>query len=145
MLGNGIDLVEIARIKRLHETGGENFLRRIFTPYERKFLAGKKNPYPSMAARFAAKEAVFKALDLRGRGASWQDVTVFSLSGGRPTLLLTGIAGRRVKELKVRRISLSLSHSKELAVASVNMTIAENPPITGKNTEKYRRKFPGKP
>ncbi len=119
MLGNGIDLVEIDRIKRLHKKMGERFLTRVFTPPERRYLARKKNPYPSMAARFAAKEAVFKALDLRGCGATWQDITVFSLPGGRPTLLLTGRTAQRVKELKVRSISLSLSHSRELAVASV--------------------------
>ena len=119
LLRNGIDLVEIARIKRLHERQGERFLRRVFTPRERKYLGKKQNPYPSMAARFAAKEAVYKALDLKGRGASWQDVTVLSLKGGRPALLLTGNAARRARELKVKRMSLSLSHGRELAIASL--------------------------
>ena len=119
MLRCGIDLVEIARIKRVHEGAGERFLHRVFTASERRYLARKKNPYPSMAARFAAKEAVFKALDLRGRGATWQDVTVISLPGGRPALLLAGQTARRARELGVKRISLSLSHSRELAVAFV--------------------------
>ena len=119
LLRNGIDLVEIARIRTLHEREGERFLRRIFTPRERKYLARKRNPYPSMAVRFAAKEAVYKALDLKGLGASWQDVTVLSLKGGRPVLLLTGRTARRARELKVKRISLSLSHGRDLAVASL--------------------------
>lgn len=115
----GIDLVEISRIKRVHERRGARFLERVFTPYERRFLARKKNPYPSMAARFAAKEAVFKALDLKERGASWQDVTVLSLTGGRPALLLSGAAARRARELGIKRISLSLSHSRDTAGAFV--------------------------
>jgi len=117
----GVDLVEIARIQRAHENSGGRFLQRVFPRPERQYLTGKKNPYPSMAVRFAAKEAVFKALDLRGRGASWQDVTVLSLAGGRPVLVLGGQTARRARDLGVTRISLSLSHGRELAVAFVCM------------------------
>jgi holo-[acyl-carrier protein] synthase len=119
LVGMGIDLVEIARIKKLHEKAGDTFLNRVFTPRERKFLSQKGNPYPSMAARFAAKEAVFKALDLRGRGASWQDVTVLTLASGRPSLLLSGKTARRARHLGVGKVGLSLSHSKETAMALV--------------------------
>lgn len=119
LLGVGIDLVEIARIKELHKKAGNRFLQRVFTPFERRYLAQKENPYPSMAARYAAKEAVFKALDLRGRGASWQDVTVLTLASGKPTLLLTGNTAKRAKQLRVGKITLSLSHSQELGAAFV--------------------------
>lgn len=119
LLGTGIDLVEITRIKKLHTKAGDTFLKRVFTPWERKYLSQKGNPYPSMAARFAAKEAVFKALDLRGRGSSWQEVTVLTLASGKPSLLLSGKTARRAKELGVGKVTLSLSHSKEMAVAFV--------------------------
>jgi holo-[acyl-carrier protein] synthase len=119
LLGTGVDLVEIARIKKLHKKAGDTFLNRVFTSQERKFLGQKGNPYPSMAARFAAKEAVFKALDLRGHGASWQDVTVLTLASGKPFLLLSGQTARRAKQLGVGKATLSLSHSQEMAVAFV--------------------------
>ncbi len=119
VIGIGIDLVEISRFQILHKKLGEKFLRRVFTASEREYILAKKNPYPSMAARFAAKEAVFKALNLRDKGVSWQDIEVISLSGGAPSLSLRGRAAQQAKKNKVRKILLSLTHSKEIAAAFV--------------------------
>ncbi len=119
LTGIGIDLVEISRLEVLHKKLGEKFLRRVFTASERKYVLAKKNPYPSMAARFAAKEAVFKALNLRDKGVSWQDIEVISLAGGVPLLSLRGGAARQAKKNKARKILISLTHSKEIAAAFV--------------------------
>lgn len=117
--GIGIDLVEISRLETLYKKLGEKFLRRVFTVSERQYILAKKNPYPSMAARFAAKEAVFKALNLRDRGVSWQDIEVISLPRGAPSLSLRGGAAQQAKKNKVRKILISLTHSKEIAAAFV--------------------------
>ena len=121
VLGIGTDLMEIARIERSVERHGEAFLRRIFTPGEIAYcMAKRKNSGESFAARFAAKEAGAKALGTGiSRGVSWRELEVRRLPGQRPTLHLSGRAAEIAAHMGVVRVSLSLSHSREFAIAVV--------------------------
>lgn len=112
---NGTDIVEISRIKKDIETLGEKFLNRIYTENEIKYCESKKNQkYQSYAARFAAKEAIYKALSEYIKGEySWKDFEVLNTDSGKPNVNLK----IRIDELE--DISLTLSHSKEYAVANV--------------------------
>jgi holo-[acyl-carrier protein] synthase len=126
MLYTGIDLIEIVRIERAIARWGERFLGHIYTPSE---LAAYRARMPSLAARWAAKEATAKLLGvgLRGLGASdrstdavaWTDIEVLGDAQGRPTLALYGRAAARAKTLALAELSLSLSHTREHAIACV--------------------------
>ena len=113
--GLGIDVVEIDRLRRAVERHGERFLRRIFTPDEIAYCARRQDPTPSLAARFAAKEAFAKAAP-RGAAPKWLEVEVVMGNGNRPGLKLApGLAAT----LTGRQIHLSLSHSRDIAMAAV--------------------------
>jgi len=114
--GCGVDLVEIARIAKAIER--PKFREKIYTPQEREFL--KDRSAQSWAARFAAKEAVMKALG-RGwqQGVSFQNVEIRSNEWGQPSVYLLGEAQKIAQNLGVTRFTISLSHSKELAIAYV--------------------------
>ncbi len=126
LLGNGLDLVEISRIKQIHQRRGGRFIERVFTEAEREYIMSKKNPYPSMAARFAAKEAVYKSLGFRDSGISWRDISILTSPGGRPHLSLRGKAALRAKKIGVRKIFISLTHGKEIAAAMVSVEGKDN-------------------
>jgi holo-[acyl-carrier protein] synthase len=99
---------------------GERFLQRIFTASEIAYCTRKKNAAESFAARFAAKEAGAKALGTGiSRGVSWKEFEVRREVSGRPTLHLSGRAAELAEAMGVRRIQLSLTHSRELAMAVV--------------------------
>jgi len=125
MLYTGIDLIEIERIARAIERWGDRFLDRVFTPAE---LAIYRARPASLAARWAAKEAVAKLLGvgLRGLGGAgrpadalaWTEIEVLSDSQGRPALALYGRAAARARALGLGPIALSLSHTREHAIAS---------------------------
>ena len=121
VLGIGTDLMEIARIERTVERYGESFLRRVFTPEEIAYCQRKRrNSGESFAARFAAKEAGAKALGTGiSRGVSWRELEVRRQPGQRPELHLSGRAAEIAKRLGIVRLSLTLSHSREFAVAVV--------------------------
>ena len=121
VLGLGTDLIEIRRIEESIAQFGDRFLQKIFTPGEIAYCQHKKkNSAESFAARFAAKEAGAKALGTGiSRGISWKEIEVRRLPGERPTLHLTGRAAERAEALGVRRLALSLSHSREIALAVV--------------------------
>jgi len=123
VLGIGTDLMEIARIERSVARFGEPFLRRIFTPGEIAYcMAKKKTSGESFAARFAAKEAGAKALGTGiSRGVGWLELEVTRAPGERPILKLTGRAADRASSLGVAHISLSLTHSRDTALAVVIM------------------------
>jgi len=115
--GVGSDLVEVSRIARALERHGERFLRRVFTPAE-AWGAGGILPAESLAARFAAKEAVLKALGTGWAwGARWTDVEVLGGRGGPPAARLHGAAHQRALALGVRWVHLSLTHDAGLALA----------------------------
>ena len=115
-LTTGVDIIEIPRIARVLERYGQRFLRRIYTPGEIEYC--RERP-PNLAARFAAKEATMKALGTGVRGVAWKDIEVVRAPSGAPSILLHGRAKARAQRLGVQEISLSLSHSREYAVAFV--------------------------
>lgn len=122
VIGLGTDMIEIERIAHSVERFGEAFLERVYTPGEIAYCQRKKNAAESLAARFAAKEAGAKALGTGiSRGVSWREFEVRRLPGQRPELHLSGRAAQIAAGLGVRRISLSLSHSRSVSIAVVVM------------------------
>jgi holo-[acyl-carrier protein] synthase len=120
VIGLGTDLIEIERIERSFRRFGEAFLRRVFTPGEIAYCMARKNYAESLAARFAAKEAGAKALGTGiSRGVSWHEFEVRRAPGRRPELQLSGRALEIAGRLGVRRVSLSLSHSRTMSIAVV--------------------------
>ncbi len=120
IVGTGVDLTEIARIHDSVERFGIRFLRRIYTEGEERYCMRKRNCAESLAARFAAKEAGAKALGTGiAKGVSWLEIEVTHLPGGRPTLLFHGRAAERAAAMGVTAAHLSLSHSREMAIAQV--------------------------
>ncbi len=121
ILGTGTDLCEISRIAQSIDRYGEQFLQRIYTDAEIRYCGRKlKTAAESYAARFAAKEAGAKALGTGiAKGVGWREIEVTHLPGGRPTLLFHGRAAERAKAMGVRAAHLSLSHSRDLAIATV--------------------------
>ena len=118
--GLGLDIVSVARIKRLHDEYGRQFAGRIFTPIEIEYCEKKNNPYPHLAARFAAKESLLKAVGLGLRdGLSWQQIEVVNDPKGAPKLVLTGRASEILSEMEIAGTLLSISHTDDLAVAEV--------------------------
>jgi holo-[acyl-carrier protein] synthase len=118
ILGIGIDLVSIARVRGTLDRHGDRALRRLFTDGEVQRCRERGSPHASLAARFAAKEAFFKALGTGwGRGGAWTEVEVVSVAGGAPSLRLSGAAARGAAARGVQRIHLSLTHTEESAAA----------------------------
>jgi holo-[acyl-carrier protein] synthase len=122
VLGIGADLIEIARIAQTVDRFGERFLRRVFTAREIDYCLRKKTSAESLAARFAAKEAAAKALGTGiSHGVGWLDLEVVRQPSGKPTLQFHGRAAHLARQLRVASTSLSLTHSKDLALAFVVM------------------------
>jgi len=120
ILGTGVDLAEVPRIRASIERYGEKFIRRIYTPAEIAYVERKANKFERYAARFAAKEAGMKAIGTGWRrGVTWQDFEVANLPSGKPTLLLHGVAADFAGKLGVKNISLSITHTAELGMAHV--------------------------
>jgi holo-[acyl-carrier protein] synthase len=111
----GVDIVEIRRIGRAISEWQDAFLKRIYTRAE---LESHHN-VSSLAARFAAKEAVMKALGTGVRGVNWRDIEVLANGDGAPLIRLHGRALERSRELGIAQFSISMSHSREYAVAFV--------------------------
>ena len=131
IIGCGIDIVKIERIEKIINKWGASFTNRIFTHLERQYCEKKKNGYPSYAGRFAAKEALLKALGLGLNGVSWKDAEVVNNQFGQPFLKLDGKLKKIVSEKKIGKIFLTISHTNEYAVAQV---ILEGK-LTDKNKE----------
>ncbi|HVU44808.1 MAG TPA: holo-ACP synthase [Terracidiphilus sp.] len=125
IVGSGIDLVEIKRIEHSVNRYGERFLHRVFTPSEQAYCLRKRQSAESFAARFAAKEAGAKALGTGiSQGVNWLEIEVTREPSGRPGLQFHGRAAEIAARLGVIRASLSLTHTGELAVASVVLEAA---------------------
>lgn len=112
----GVDIVEIARIREAVSRWKESFLRRVFTRAE---IATYRDRISSLAARFAAKEATMKTLETGNRGLRWKEIEILSDSNGSPQLRLYGKAYAKAKEQGIDHLRVSLSHTREYAVASV--------------------------
>jgi holo-[acyl-carrier protein] synthase len=122
VVGVGTDWIEIARIEASIVRFGGRFLARIFTPGEIAYCQRKKNAAESFAARFAAKEAGAKALGTGiSQGVGWLELEVSREPGSRPTLALRGRAAARASALGVTHISMSITHSRDQALAFVIM------------------------
>lgn len=120
IVGIGVDIVEISRLRAALDRQKERFLRRVFTPAEQEYCAGHRDPVPHFAVRFAAKEALFKAIGTGwSKGVSWLDVEVLRSGDGAPAMVLSGEGGRVANRLGAQSIHVSLSHSVENAVALV--------------------------
>ena len=120
ILGTGVDLAEVDRIRAAITRYGRRFIERIYTPGEIAYVERKANRFERYAGRFAAKEAGMKAIGTGWkRGVRWQDFEVANLPSGRPTLKLHGEAARIATQLGVKLISLSITHTSELGMAHV--------------------------
>jgi holo-[acyl-carrier protein] synthase len=110
----GVDIVEIERVESAIKRWGDRFLNRIYTETELNICQDR---FPSLASRFAAKEAVMKVLGTGGRGIGWREIEILTCDNGRPLVKLYGQASDKAEELNLREISVSLSDSKHHAVA----------------------------
>jgi holo-[acyl-carrier protein] synthase len=120
IVGTGVDLIEIERVKAAHEKHGDRFIKRLFTPREAAYCLKKSDPYPSLAGRFAAKEAVIKAFS-HGFGGRWKwvQIEVVREMSGKPTIQLAGILEKLRLERGISSIHLSIAHSKRDATATI--------------------------
>lgn len=120
IVGTGVDLCEVTRIREALERHGDRFKHRVFTDREIAYSERKANLYERFAARFAAKEAGMKALGTGWRGGiGWRDFEVTNLPSGRPTLAFHGNASDIANKLGVRNVALSLTHTRDQAMAMV--------------------------
>lgn len=139
IIGIGTDLIEVERVDRVRRRHGDRFLRLCFTENEQAYALARKNVSQHLAARFAAKEAVMKALGTGwGRGVRWRDIEVRRRAGEAPRIVLSGGAARRARALGVARLHLSLSHLRGEAIAFV---VAEG---TKPRPERVRRPRAGR-
>jgi len=123
IIGIGVDHIEISRIKKTIRRQKERFLNKIFTEKEIEYCEKKKDRYQHYAARFAAKEAVYKALNQTGtEGISWKDIEIVNEISGKPEIFLRNKTLRLAKRLKVSKILLSISHNKDIAISNVIIT-----------------------
>jgi len=120
IIGHGIDIVETARIQRMVEEHGPHFLDRVFTPGEQSYCAANhKRRFEHLAGRFAAKEAVLKALGTGWRGGiAWTDIEVVKDASGQPGIALSGECLRIAAERGIGRWLISISHITTHATAS---------------------------
>jgi holo-[acyl-carrier protein] synthase len=119
VVGVGVDLLEVGRMERQLREGGAGFRDQLFTPGEIAYCEAKRRPGRHYAARFAAKEALLKALPRGERaGWAWREVEICS-DGGPPRMVLRGSLKAQAEALHVSRILLSLSHTRDLAMANV--------------------------
>lgn len=123
-LYQGVDLIEIDRIKTAHDRQ-DAFGKRIFTEAELAYCNLRPDPYPHLAGRFAAKEACLKAFGVGMGGfgtlARFQEIEVESMPSGKPTLLLYGSMEKMRKRLKIAQVTVSISHADSFAIATVVM------------------------
>jgi holo-[acyl-carrier protein] synthase len=126
IVGVGVDIVEISRVRVMIAGKGERAIARLFTDGERRYAESMANPARHFAVRIAAKEAAFKALSgsAEARAIGWKEMEVVLDDLGRPSLVLHGRAEARAAEMKVARIWVSLSHADDVATAFVVLETA---------------------
>lgn len=119
LIGIGIDVVEVSRIKSSLDEFGEKFLTRIFTESEREYCQKQKRPELHLAARFAAKEAIAKAFGTGiGKEVGWLDMEILRKTSGEPEVNLEGAAAAFAKKRGVSQVMVSLTHAKHYAAAN---------------------------
>jgi len=120
ILGVGVDIAEVSRVREALDRHGERFLDRVFTAREIAYCRSHRTSYDRFAARFAAKEAMMKALGTGWRrGVTWRDIEVANARGGKPELQLAGQALEFFRAMGGRRLLLSLTHTDHYALAQV--------------------------
>lgn len=120
IVGSGVDLAEVDRIRSACERWGRRFIERVFTPAEIAYAERKRNRFERYAARFAAKEAGMKAIGTGWRrGVRWRDFEVANLPSGKPTLKFHGVAAAFAERLGVRNVALSMTHTRDTGLAFV--------------------------
>jgi holo-[acyl-carrier protein] synthase len=120
IIGIGSDMMEISQMKREISRNGQRLEKEIFTDKELRYCQSKRYPERHLAARFAAKEALFKALSTgKQSGMLWQDIEIQNVDNGKPLVRLSGQTKKIAKIRKVKKIFVSLSHTQKLAMASV--------------------------
>ncbi len=124
VLHSGVDLIEIARVKDVLARHGQRFLNRVYTAREQDYCGDR---LPELAARFAAKEAVMKALGTGARGVAWREIEVLPNRRGKPLVYLYGRARERAERIGLKALDVSLSHERDFAVAAV-VGMRENDP-----------------
>ena len=118
IVGIGVDMVEVPRIARMLREHGDRFVQRVFTPGEIAYCSTMHEPAPFYAARFAAKEAVSKALGSGiGEQCGWHDIDVRRKATGEPFIVLHGEGAKLASHLGIERVLLSMSHTIEHAIA----------------------------
>ena len=125
IIGIGIDIVEVSRLQRSVEKHGDRFLHRIFTQEELHYCQSKANCYQHFAVRFAAKEALLKAIGtgLRG-GIRWREIEIVNDKLGKPLMSCKGQCDKVLKTLKANCPMVSLSHTKNYGIAFVVLELA---------------------
>jgi len=119
VVGIGIDTVEIERFRKIAEEKGEKFLEKIFTSGEMKYAESKKARFIHMAGKFAAKEAVKKALPNGAEiGLNWPEIEILNTEDGKPYVRLHGQAGKLVEEFKLTKVLVSISHTRGIATSN---------------------------
>ncbi|MEN8774145.1 MAG: holo-ACP synthase [Akkermansiaceae bacterium] len=119
LIGIGIDVVEVSRIRSSIDEFGQKFLNRIFTDQEREYCQRQKRPELHFAARFAAKEAISKAFGTGiGKDVGWLDMEIIRKASGEPEVSLTGAAAQCAKDRGVAQVMVSLTHAKHYAAAN---------------------------
>jgi len=114
IIGLGVDLAEIDRVRKLVGKYGESFKRRCFTDHEWEYAHRYADPSGRLAARFAGKEAVMKSLGTGWRRLRWQDIEI--TGGGAPRVNLSGTAARRAEHLGVTKVLITITHTDDSAL-----------------------------
>jgi holo-[acyl-carrier protein] synthase len=123
IIGIGLDLVKIDRVRAVADRWKARFLDRLYTPAERRYCMARPSPYASLAGRFAAKEAVLKALGTGWTdGIRWRDIQVLNDRSGRPRATVSGRVKTLMKRAGVTDIHVSLSHDTDYAIAEAVLT-----------------------
>jgi holo-[acyl-carrier protein] synthase len=132
----GVDIIEIPRIEAALRKHGERFLKRVYTPLEAAFCRGRVS---ELAARFAAKEAVMKALGTGAHGVAWREIEILPNHRGKPLVYLHGRARERAEYIALEGIDISLTHGRDLAIAMVAAVSRDLEP----EREEWRERFAG--
>ena len=115
----GIDIVEIKRLRRVSKKWGEDFLKKVYTDRELAYANARRFPHQHLAARFAAKEAIFKALgEVERDFVGWKNIEILNDAYGKPVVHWHGAAEKVRKKRKLKNVVVSLSHTENYAVAS---------------------------
>lgn len=130
IVGTGVDLIEVARIRRGLDRFGDRFLKHLFTPAEVAHCRRSRRPEvvaQRLAARFAAKEAVMKALGTGRRGVGWTEIEIRNNPAGKPEVWLMGRAAARLSAIGAGWIEISLTHTAETAIAFAVAVVGYRP------------------